>query len=69
MTNLNKLRLMLFSRADPSRCKDTKGFGLGLAIVQRVMEWHNGQAFIKDSPLGGAAFGIKWPKNRENNLS
>ena len=29
----------------------------------------NGQAFIKDSPLGGAAFGIKWPKNRENNLS
>ncbi len=54
-----------FTRADVSRNKDTAGFGLGLAIVQRVMEWHQGIAFVDDSQLGGAVFGLKWPKNLE----
>lgn len=55
-----------FSREDGSRNKETGGFGLGLAIVQRVMEWHNGEAIVGDSPLGGAVFSLKWPIKVEN---
>ncbi|WP_448548629.1 ATP-binding protein [Thalassotalea fusca] len=50
-----------FSRGDESRNKETGGFGLGLAIVSRIMEWHNGSAWVEDSPMGGASFKISWP--------
>jgi signal transduction histidine kinase len=40
-----------------------QGFGLGLAIVRRVMEWHNGSVFVDTSPLGGARFTATWPAN------
>jgi len=50
-----------FSRGDQSRNKETGGFGLGLAIVSRIMEWHQGNVGITDSQLGGAAFKIVWP--------
>jgi len=50
-----------FSRGDESRNRETGGFGLGLAIVSRIMHWHGGLAGIKDSDLGGAAFYLKWP--------
>lgn len=38
------------------------GFGLGLALVKRIMDWHSGSAECADSPLGGARFSIKWPR-------
>ncbi|TYK64301.1 ATP-binding protein [Colwellia echini] len=50
-----------FSRGDQSRNRETGGFGLGLAIVARIMEWHQGQASIGDSELGGASFMLTWP--------
>lgn len=50
-----------FSRGDESRNRETGGFGLGLAIVSRIMHWHHGTAGLKDSELGGAAFYLKWP--------
>jgi two-component system OmpR family sensor kinase/two-component system sensor histidine kinase RstB len=50
-----------FSRGDQSRNRETGGFGLGLAIVARIMEWHQGSASIADSELGGAAFTLRWP--------
>ena len=50
-----------FSRGDQSRNRETGGFGLGLAIVARIMEWHQGKASISDSELGGAAFTLIWP--------
>ena len=37
------------------------GFGLGLAIVKRAIEWHGGQVFVTESPLGGARFCVVWP--------
>jgi two-component system OmpR family sensor kinase len=37
------------------------GFGLGLAIVRRAIEWHGGQVSITDSPSGGARFRLSWP--------
>jgi len=50
-----------FSRGDQSRNRETGGFGLGLAIVARIMEWHYGEASIADSDLGGAAFTLTLP--------
>jgi signal transduction histidine kinase len=49
-----------FARLDDSRCRDSGGFGLGLAIVRQVARWHGGDATITDSPLGGARVSILW---------
>lgn len=50
-----------FTRADESRNRETGGFGLGLAIVGRIMEWHKGQALVEDCQKGGACFVLSWP--------
>lgn len=52
-----------FKRLDPSRDRGTGGYGLGLAIVQRICQWHEGTIKVGDSPLGGARFIIKWPRS------
>ncbi|MGZ5031793.1 MAG: ATP-binding protein [Usitatibacter sp.] len=49
-----------FVRLDRSRGRDSGGFGLGLAIVRQVARWHGGDAFITESPLGGARVSIAW---------
>ncbi len=51
-----------FKRLDASRDRDTGGYGLGLAIVQRICQWHEGAVTVEDSPLEGARFIIRWPK-------
>ncbi|MFO1389338.1 ATP-binding protein [Cellvibrio sp.] len=38
------------------------GFGLGLALVRRIMDWHSGVAICGRSQLGGAAFTLKWAR-------
>ncbi len=38
-----------------------QGFGLGLAIVRRAIEWHGGEVAASSSPLGGARFTASWP--------
>ncbi|WP_371185354.1 ATP-binding protein [Thalassotalea maritima] len=50
-----------FSRFDQSRGKDTGGFGLGLAIVSKIMLWHKGKVDVSDSELGGARFSLYLP--------
>jgi len=50
-----------FVRLDPSRSKGRGGFGLGLAIVQRIVNWHHGRIDIRDSELGGANFSVWLP--------
>ena len=37
------------------------GFGLGLAIVTRAIEWHDGQVAVVESPLGGTRISVSWP--------
>lgn len=49
---------MPFSRLDTSRTRTTGGYGLGLAYVKLMAEFHNGKAFVVTSPLGGARFVI-----------
>jgi signal transduction histidine kinase len=38
------------------------GFGLGLALVYRMMSWHSGTVRCSASALGGAKFTIRWEK-------
>ncbi|MBS0387665.1 MAG: hypothetical protein JSR15_04220 [Proteobacteria bacterium] len=56
-------RLRVFdSFVQLDRAADRKsGFGLGLAIVRRVMEWHGGSVSAGESALGGALFTARWP--------
>jgi signal transduction histidine kinase len=37
------------------------GIGLGLAVVKRIAEAHQGEATVRSSSLGGAAFVLRWP--------
>ncbi|WP_188150964.1 ATP-binding protein [Teredinibacter waterburyi] len=41
---------------------DKSGFGLGLSIVHRIMEWHNGSAEVMESCWQGACFELRWPQ-------
>ncbi|KAF0866367.1 ATP-binding protein [Pseudomonas sp. LD120] len=49
-----------FSRLDASRDRRTGGFGLGLALVRRVSQWHGGMVEVVDSEWGGASFRLTW---------
>ncbi len=49
-----------FLRLDTSRDRRTGGFGLGLALVKRVSQWHGGQVHVLDSECGGASFRMTW---------
>ena len=49
-----------FVQLDQTSGKKT-GFGLGLAIVRRAIEWHSGEVVISQSPLGGARVAASWP--------
>lgn len=52
-----------FVRLDGSRGRDSGGYGLGLAIAQRIVHWHHGNIEVGDSPMGGARFSLQWPGN------
>ncbi len=49
-----------FTRADPSRDRNSGGYGLGLAIVKQIAEAHQGSVQLGKSELGGAKFIISW---------
>src|SRR5260370_19428895 len=49
-----------FVQLDQAGGKKT-GFGLGLAIVNRSIEWHSGEVVISRSPLGGSRLAATWP--------
>lgn len=50
-----------FTRLDASRNRDSGGYGLGLAIVSRIMQWYNGSVSVTKAPIGGARFTLTWP--------
>ncbi len=50
-----------FMRLDTSRDKQSGGYGLGLAIVNKIVHQHGGQMIVEHSSLGGAGFFISLP--------
>ncbi|GAB3481170.1 ATP-binding protein [Marinomonas epiphytica] len=53
-----------FQRLDNSRTRASGGYGLGLAIVQRIAFWHGGAVLIGDSDTGGAKFSLIWSRKQ-----
>ncbi len=49
-----------FMRGEATRQSSSNGYGLGLAIVQRIARLHGGIAQIHDAPSGGARILIRW---------
>ncbi len=52
-----------FVRLDSSRHRKTGGSGLGLAITREILEMHGGSISCGTSPLGGACFTCRIPRN------
>jgi signal transduction histidine kinase len=52
-----------FVRLDVARPRDTIGFGLGLAIVARVVERENGEFALRNRSEGGLAAHISLPRS------
>jgi len=53
-----------FTRLEKSRNRNIEGFGLGLAMVSRIADWHHGQISVTGSAaLGGACFKLSLPLN------
>jgi signal transduction histidine kinase len=56
-----------FYRVKNQSVKKSSGFGLGLAIVNRIVQWHAGSVHVSKSPqLGGACFEVCLPINAQD---
>jgi signal transduction histidine kinase len=53
-----------FYRADPSRDRRTGGAGLGLAIVARIVDFHQGRVSVESDPGKGSSFLVQLPLSR-----
>ena len=50
-----------FYRVDPSRTRETGGYGLGLNLVKKIMEAHGGEVVLSCSSDKGSTFILKFP--------
>ena len=55
-----------FYRIDPSRTRNTGGYGLGLSLVKKIIVAHGGEVFVKSEPNHGSTFILKFPKEPSN---
>ena len=53
-----------FVRLDSSRNRQTGGFGLGLAIIQRIARLHHAHISVTESALGGANFKVVFQSSK-----
>lgn len=58
-----------FYRADESRSPETGGTGLGLTIVQRITDAHNGRIEVESAPGQGSVFRVRLPVTRRPALA
>lgn len=59
--DFREILLEPFVRVEASRNRDTGGAGLGLAIVQNLVEAHGGRVEIGEAALGGARVTVRLP--------
>ncbi|HEX5676599.1 MAG TPA: ATP-binding protein [Alcanivorax sp.] len=53
-----------FARLDKSRHRASGGYGLGLSIVKRIVDWHGGDVMVAESEWGGARFRVILPRHQ-----
>jgi signal transduction histidine kinase len=53
-----------FVRGDSARASDTRGTGIGLALVQRVVRGHGGVIEVESEPGKGSTFTVRLPLER-----
>ena len=53
-----------FYKVDKSHCRNVPGTGLGLAIAKEIIRMHGAQAEVISGCGEGAAFEIKFPKDK-----
>lgn len=58
----DKYKEMIFRRFDHSKKEGVKGSGIGLAIVKKLVDLHNGQVWVEDNPDGGSIFKVRIPE-------
>lgn len=51
-----------FARLDTSRDRKSGGYGLGLAIAQRILQRHGGSIHVENNTPHGAVFVLQWPR-------
>jgi signal transduction histidine kinase len=51
-----------FYRVEDSRCRETGGVGLGLAIAQSIVQSHGGELALGNRPTGGLRASIRLPR-------
>ena len=51
-----------FYRVDKSRSREMGGSGLGLSIVKKIIEKHNGELMVNSIPNIGTSFILKFNK-------
>ena len=55
-----------FYRVDNSLARTTEGCGLGLSIVQFIVNAHKGRIEVESQPGMGSTFTVRLPLNRKN---
>lgn len=50
-----------FYRVDPSRARETGGYGLGLSIAKSIVTQHSGNIEVQSSPEGPTTFSVTLP--------
>ena len=59
----------IFRQADPSTNRSQPGMGIGLAVVQQLVELHGGSVSAHSEGIGqGASFRIQLPRSLQNKL-
>jgi signal transduction histidine kinase len=54
----------IFERFWRGRGTETRGAGLGLAIVREILNVHRGKVRVEDNPGGGAIFTLSFPRTQ-----
>lgn len=60
---MDEYKKAIFERFERSQKKGVKGTGIGLAIVKKIVELHDGEVWVDDNPEGGSIFGVRIPKS------
>lgn len=58
----DKYKVDIFERFHRRKKEGVKGSGIGLAIVKRIIDLHNGKTWVEDNPEGGSIFYVSLPK-------